>query len=209
MVHGGVRESLHESLYIGRRVQPCFGQGRCHFTSEGAYEVGTPGGSHDISHGGAACSQTEVGNRGVRTIQQAQLHQLVGSDIRNEERAVALPLRTRRTEGVFEDPLPVRLTDDGHLIAEADRHGGGVAVCIGGGRHDAVDDGCRERHRMGHPLQQRIFVRPARCLDEVGHDTGQDRTVVGHVVAAHDVDGCFGQSKSGAQTQGDLSQNGQ
>ena len=66
-----------------------------------------------------APQRSEVGQRGVRAVEDPQLHQLVRRDVVGELGAGELPGRPAGREAVLDHPLAERLGDDQPLVVEA------------------------------------------------------------------------------------------
>ena len=202
VVHGRVAEPFDQVVDVRRGVRPRGRQGRGDLGAEAAHQPLAPPGRQHLGDRPAARGRPEVGHGRVGAVEQAQLHQLVRRDVRDDQCPVELPRRARRDEGVLEHPLPVRLPQDRHLVAQAERGGDGVPVLGGGRRDDAVDDGVREADRGAQPVEDQPPVRPRRGLDEAPHDAREGGAVRGGVVAGHDVDRCRAGPEAGSERRG-------
>ena len=132
----------------------------------------------------------QVGHRRVRTVEQAQLHQLVGRDVGDEQRPVELPRRPGRDERVLAAPTAgtARRRPPSRRARRARRlrrpgprqwwpGRSGRRPCPG----SATD--------VAEPVEHRVPVRPRRCLRRSrGRRRRSAAPLRGHVVAGHDAD---------------------
>ena len=185
----GLRNRATRSSTYVAASGPAAGQGRRDLGAEAAYERLAPLGRQHVGDGRAACGDPEVGHGRVRPVEQPQLHQLVGRDVRDDERPVELPRRPRRDEGVLRAPTAGRARrrrpSRRARRARRPRRRGPRAVVAGTIRSTIVSGKPTEVPSQSRTARR---SRPRRRRDEAPHDAGQGRAVGGGVVAGDDVD---------------------
>ena len=75
--------------------------------------------AHRIGDGLVAAQQAEIGERGMRAVDQAQLGAIVDADVLRERDADRLPVGVAHRRHVFDHPLRERLALDGPLVDDA------------------------------------------------------------------------------------------
>mmetsp|Transcript_3230 Transcript_3230/g.12943 ORF Transcript_3230/g.12943 Transcript_3230/m.12943 type:complete len:422 (+) Transcript_3230:917-2182(+) len=123
-----------------------------------------------------------VAQRGVGTIQKAELHELVRRHLVGEEHAVhEVPRGAAVHEVVLDDPLEERLGHHGPAVLDAELFGDERPVVLLRGRRDPIHHGVWEGHLRLDPLHEVGLD----LLEEVVHAALDGVSVHRKVVAAH------------------------
>ncbi len=138
---------------------------------------------HRLRHGLVAGERAQIGERGMRAVQQAQLGALESGDVARDRHADRCPIGLRSAHAFLDHPLRERFALHGPPIDDAEPLGDDVAQRCISCRRDAVDHRARERHLVCDPACDAGIV----LARELGDGTSQTRAVVGEVVAADDV----------------------
>ncbi len=112
-------------------------------------------------------------------VEQAELHELVGSDVGNELGADVLPGGAAAGEAVLDHPLGEGFGEDGPGIVDADRVAEPGGVGRGGDGGDAVDHGAGEADFAFDPAGEGLILHGG----EGEHGVAEDGAVVLDVVA--------------------------
>ena len=96
-----------------------------------------------VGDGAAAVEDAEVGDQGVRAVEQTELDQFVGFDLVADDRSGAIPGGSAGGEVVFEDPHREFLGGHRAAVVDAEQLADVGDGSAGGRGHDSVD------HRVG------------------------------------------------------------
>lgn len=128
---------------------------------------------------------SEVTQALMAGVEQAQLHQLVGCDVVDQQHADFLERRATVAEVVLEHPGGERLGDDGPAVVDPPEFGCHDVDRLGGGRRG----GDPVHHRVGGELRVRgdpFAETGIRTVGVGGERVPRDVTVALDVVARHD-----------------------
>ena len=142
-----------------------------------------------------AAEQPEIGDRGMRAVEQAQLHLLERPDVAHHGDAELFPGRPPGGKLVLDHPLAERLGHHRPGVLDAERLRNPRAVGIGRRRHDAVDHARRAGHVLGDMAGKRRIAKRGE-LDE---QAVQRRAIGGKVVAGKDREGRRSRSAAARQ----------
>jgi hypothetical protein len=111
----------------------------------------------------------EIGKRGMRAVQHAQLGMFERRDVADELCAGDFPRRTRAVyEPVLQHPLAERLVHDRRRVMKPDRLVDRVDVAGGFGGHDAIDHAGRERNVCLDPGGKPVVAKRREVSDQTG-----------------------------------------
>ena len=122
-----------------------------------------------------------IGDGRVPSVEDADLHEFVGGDMRREGDAHILERRTPAREPILQNPLPERLAEHRPLSGNAEALGQDRTLPVRGRRGDAVDHAAREGHALAH-------ISRERGIDQIGkarNRVHRDMPVAWDVVAGH------------------------
>ena len=154
---------------------------RCHLLERQPLdEAGERRVGHHVGDERQAEQRAEVGDRGVRAVDQPQLQLLVGPHVGDQLRPGRLPGGPAGGEVVLDHPLAEALGGDGRLVPQAEEGRGLVERGRRGGRDDPVDHAAREADPVLDPAGEPRIDR----LCELPDEAAQRAAVLRHVVAA-------------------------
>ena len=100
-------------------------------------------------------------NRRVSAVEDADLHQFIGTDILDEGDADLLQRGASGREIVLQDPLLEGFAEDRPIVLEAEALDQEAALAVRGGGRDAVHHAVRESHVLAQPRASSGSARPA------------------------------------------------
>ena len=121
----------------------------------------------------------------MAAVEDADLHQLEGRDVRDELHADLFQRRPPVVEAVLEHPLPERLAEHRPVVADAEFALEDLALALAGGGRDAVDHAVRKGDVLRDPAGEVLVDQARQPYDGIG----RDMAVMGNVVAGHHREG--------------------
>jgi hypothetical protein len=178
---GGVAEPLLKFRGVVADIDARDGRHRRHqvFRPQPADECRQVGVGHALGHRIEPGHQADIGQRRMRAVQAAPLHDLERMHVVDQRGTDGLPGRPSAGEVVLDHPLAERLGHHRPGIHGAVGGGHLLAVLLAGRRRDAVHHGAREGDRLGDEAAE-IGVAQA---SETGDDAPRRGAVLREIVA--------------------------